>query len=211
MSVICVQREPKYFCEEDWGLSSIQPDDGRHQMDCGEEISGGFVVACRDSAELLEVAEEVFNEMTCLENRFVVGTLVSAIAPGWDHGSFSRCAKRVDHTLISVECFVCQQSVGLHLRQQRVGAFQIMGFARGQKEGEWIAQGVNQSVDLGAQPAVAGPDRLVLAIFFLAPALCWCARTVVLSIIAYSLSASAASISNTLFHTPLVAQRENRV
>ena len=74
-----------------------------------------------------------------------------------------------------------------------------------------FAKGVNQRVDFGAQPAVAGPDHLVLAVFFSAPALCWGARTVVLSIIAYSLSALAASISNTLFHTPLVAQRENRV
>jgi hypothetical protein len=133
-----------------WGLSSIQPDDGRGQMDCGEEISSGFVVTRCDGAEFLEVTEEVLNEMTRLENRFVVGTLVSAIAPGWDNGGFSRGAKRVDHTLIGVECFVCQQSVSLHPRQQRIGAFQIMGFAWGQKEGEWIAQGVNQRVDFGA-------------------------------------------------------------
>jgi len=33
----------------------------------------------------------------------------------------------------------------------------------------------------------------------------------VLSIMAYSLSASAASISKSFFHTPLLAQRENRV
>jgi hypothetical protein len=33
----------------------------------------------------------------------------------------------------------------------------------------------------------------------------------VLSIIAYSLSASAAKVSNTFCHTPLLAQRENRV
>jgi hypothetical protein len=31
------------------------------------------------------------------------------------------------------------------------------------------------------------------------------------SIMAYSLSASAARTSNTFFHTPLAAQRENRV
>src|SRR3984885_451722 len=85
-----------------------------------------------------------------------------------------------------------------------------MGFARGQKEGEWIAKGVNQGVDFGAQPAVAGPDRLVLASFFWAPALCWWARTMVLSIIAYSLSASAARCRNTRSHTPLLAQRLNR-
>jgi len=71
------------------GVSSIEPDDGGCQMDCGEEISSGFVVACRDGAEFLEVAEEILNEMTRLESRFVIGTLVSAIAPGWDHGSFS--------------------------------------------------------------------------------------------------------------------------
>jgi hypothetical protein len=135
-------------------------------MDCGEEISGGFVVACRDSAELLEIAEEVLDEMTRLESGLVIGPLVLAIAPGWDHGSFSRSAKRVNHTLIGVKGFICQQSVGLHPRQQRVGAFQIMGLARSKKEGQWIAQGVNQSVDFGAQPAVAGPDRLVLAVFF---------------------------------------------
>jgi hypothetical protein len=63
---------------------------------------------------------------------------------------------------------------------------------------------------LGAQPAFAAPDRLVFARFFWAPALCWCARTIVLSIMAYSLSASAASISNIFFHMPLFAQRENR-
>jgi hypothetical protein len=142
-------------------------------MDCGEEISSGFIVACRDSAESLELAEEVLNEVTGLESRFVIGALVFAIAPGWDHGSFSRCAKRVDHTLIGVVCFVCQQGLSLHTRQQRVGAFQIMGFAWSQKETEWIAQGVNQRVDFGAQPAVAGPDRLVCAAFFWAPALCW--------------------------------------
>jgi hypothetical protein len=66
-------------------------------------------------------------------------------------------------------------------------------------------------MDFGAQPAFAAPDRLVFAGFFLAPALCWCARTIVLSIMAYSLSASAASISNIFFHMPLFAQCENRV
>jgi hypothetical protein len=53
MQVIWVRGIRKYFCREDWGVSSIQPDEGRYQMDCGEEISSGFVVACRDGAEFL--------------------------------------------------------------------------------------------------------------------------------------------------------------
>ena len=81
MQVIWVKKEQEYFFEGGWGVSSIQPDEGRYQMDCGEEISSGFVVACRDSAEFLEVAEEVLNEVTRLESRFVIGALVFAIAP----------------------------------------------------------------------------------------------------------------------------------
>ena len=38
-------------------------------MDCGEEISSGFAVACRDSAEFFEVTEEVLNEVTRLAQR----------------------------------------------------------------------------------------------------------------------------------------------
>jgi len=65
-------------------------------------------------------------------------------------------------------------------------------------------------VYLGAQAAAGPPDGLAAG-FFGAPALCWCARTTVLSIIAYSLSASAARCWNTRSHTPDRDQRLNRV
>jgi hypothetical protein len=47
-----------------------------------------------------------------------------------------------------------------------------MGLARGQEETEWIAQGIDQGMDFGAQSAFAAPDRLVFVVFFGAPALC---------------------------------------
>src|SRR6516162_10177901 len=84
-----------------------------------------------------------------------------------------------------------------------------MGLPGRQEEGQRIAEGIDHGMDFRAQPAFAAPDRLVFIVFFWA--LCWCARTMVLSIIAYSLSASAASISKIFFQTPLLAQRENRV
>ena len=68
-----------------------------------------------------------------------------------------------------------------------------------------------EGADLGAQSAARAPDGLVLTVSFLAPALCWRARTTVLSIIAYSLSASAARCWNIRSQTPLLAQRLNRV
>ena len=48
-----------------------------------------------------------------------------------------------------------------------------MGLARSQEEADGVAQSIDQGMDLGAQPAFAAADRVILAVFFLAPALCW--------------------------------------
>jgi hypothetical protein len=180
-------------------------------MDCGEKVSGGLIVAGGNGSVLFELAIEVFHEVARFVHFLVVGALELSIALGRDHGRFSCRKQRLDDTQIGIEGLVRQQGIGLHLRQQRVSAFQIVGLTCGQQERQRIAKRIDHGMDFGAQPAFAAPDRLVFAVFFWAPALCWCARTMVLSIMAYSLSASAASISNIFFHTPLFAQRENRV
>jgi len=56
-------------------------------------------------------------------------------------------------------------------------------------------------VNLGAQPTLAATDGRLFVPFLRAPALCRWARTMVESIIAYSLSASLARWSKTRFHT----------
>ena len=180
-------------------------------MDGGEKIPGRFVIAGRDCSVLLEFAVEILDEMACFVQFLVEEARDFAVAFGRDHGGLARRKQRFDHAFVGIKGFVPQQGIGLHLRQQRVGAFEIMGLTGGQKEGERIAQGIDQAVDFCAQSAFAAPDRLIFAVFFFAPALCWCARTMVLSIMAYSLSASAAKSSNSFFQTPLLAQRENRV
>ena len=141
-------------------------------MDCGEEISGGFVVTSGDGAVFLELAEEVLDEMTCLVGVSVEIALDLAVTLGRDHERLSACPQRLDHPLIRIERFVCQQDLGRHIRQQRVGAFKIMGLARRQDEVQRIAQRIDKRMNLGAQPAFAAPDRLVCAVFFCAPALC---------------------------------------
>lgn len=177
-------------------------------MYCGKEVSGGLVVSSCDSSELLEPAVEILDEVARLVNLLVVGSLANAVSFGRNDRGFTRGAERLDDALIGIEGLVGQQSVGLHIRQQRIGALQIMGLAGGKQEGERIAEGVDQGVNFGAQPAFAASDRLV---FFWEPALCWWARTIVLSIMAYSLSASAAKRSNSFFHTPRSAHRLKRV
>ena len=180
-------------------------------MDAGEEVSGCLVVAGSNRSVLLELAEEIFHEMARFVHLLVETPFDLAITFRGNNGFFSCLEERLDHALVCVIRFVCQQSVCPHLRQKLIGAIQIMGLAWAQQEGERITQGIDHGVDFGAQSALAAPDRLVFARFFWAPALCWWARTMVLSIMAYSLSASAARSSNSFFHTPVLAQRENRV
>ena len=71
----------------------------------------------------------------------------------------------------------------------------------------WIAEGITGCMNFGRQTSAGATDTFLGAIPFFAPALCWWARTIVLSIWAYSLSASAASTSKICCQTPHLFQR----
>ena len=141
-------------------------------MDCGEKISCSFVVARGDRPVLFELAEEILDQMSGLVGVLVEAALDFAIAPGRDHDQFSSAKQRLDDPFIGIKGLVGQQSVRCHLRQQRIGALQIVGLTWRQQKSQRIAQSVDKGVNLGAQPAFAPPDRFVFAVFFWAPALC---------------------------------------
>ena len=162
----------EYKASRDQGLSSIEADDSSREVDCGEEISGGFVVAGGDGAVLLELAEEVLHQVARLVHLPVKGALDFSIAPGWDDELFSCRKQGFDHALVGIESFIRQQGIGLHLRQERIGSLQVVGLAGRQDKCSGIAQRVHHGVDFGAQSAFAAPDRLVFVVFFWAPALC---------------------------------------
>jgi hypothetical protein len=86
--------------------------------------------------------------------------------------------------LVGIEAFVSQQYIGLQLRQQHIGAFQVASLPAGKMKSRRVAEGIDGSVDLGAQSAFAAPDGWVDALIYSAPALCWWSRTMVESIIA---------------------------
>ena len=161
-------------------------------MNGGQEVASGFVVASRDGAELFELGEEVFYQMACFIEVLVVFALNFAIGFRRNHRDFTGVFQHLQDTLVGIEAFVGEHDPRFDLRQQHVGAVQIAGLTAGQMKASRVAQGVDRGMNLGAQPAFAAPDGLIGAPFFSAPALCWWARTMVASIIAYSLSASAA-------------------
>ena len=141
-------------------------------MDGGEEVPGELVVARGDGAELLELTEEVLDQMACLVEFFVVRARCRAIALGRDHRDLVGSGKRLDYPGIGVESLVGEQRIGGEVRQEGVGALQIMRLPGGEQKFDRVAECVDQGMDLGAQPAFAAADRLVLAIFLGAPALC---------------------------------------
>ncbi len=60
-------------------MSSIEPDDRGGEVDCAEEVSGGFVVARSDGTILFEFGEEIFDQVARFVEFFIVFALFKAV------------------------------------------------------------------------------------------------------------------------------------
>ena len=103
--------------------------------------------------------------MARLVERLIELTGRCSVLPRRDDGGFPGTRERFENTLIGVIGRVADQHLGGHLRQQRVGADQIIGLSWGQQEAQRVAERVDQSVDFGAQSALAAADRLIVIFF----------------------------------------------
>lgn len=153
-------------------MSSIEPNGCGGEVDGGEEVSRGLVVAGGDGAELLELGEEVFDEMPGLVEGAVPVAGRLSVSLGRNDRRFARREERRDHTLVGVEGLVGDDDVRSDQGQQPVGAGEVVLLAAGQGEAGRVAERVDQGVDLGRQSAFAPPDGLLRAPFLRAPALC---------------------------------------
>jgi hypothetical protein len=151
-------------------------------MEGGEEISGGFVVARGDGSELFEFAEEVLDQVARFVELAVKLVRCRSVVPGWDDGGFAGGGERPDNAMIGVKGLVGDHQIGLHLRQQRIGAVEVVGLPPGQQKPQRIAERVDQRVDFCAQPAAAAANRLII-VFFWGRRRCadgraqWCCRS----------------------------------
>ena len=73
---------------------------------------------------------------------------------------------------VGIERFVGNQRLGLKRGQQGIRSGQVMLLTTGEMKADRIAERIHQRVDLGGQPALAAPDRLVEPSFLGAPAEC---------------------------------------
>lgn len=153
-------------------MSSIKPDHAGRQINGGEEVACGLIVTGCDRAVLFEFGEEVLNQVTSGVEMAIQFPGLLPIGLGWDHRLLSGGHQRLDDTFVGVVGLVGDQRIGFEFGQEFIGTDEIMGLAAGQTKSSWITERIDPRMDLGAQSAARPPDRLVLAIFFWAPALC---------------------------------------
>ena len=141
-------------------------------MNAGQETSCGLVIAGGNGPELLELGEEVLDQMPGLVEVCVKGARRLAGFPRWDDRRLTGLGQRLEHPLVGIEGFVGNERLGLQLRQQGIGSGQIVLLTASEMKADRIAERIPQRVDLGGQPALAAPNRLVRPSFLGAPAAC---------------------------------------
>jgi len=152
------------------GLSSVEQDDSRDQLDGGEEISSEFVVARGDSSVMLDFVEEPLDEIALGVEREVTIALDLAVSFWRDHWSDCPPIEGVDQ-LIGVVSLVGNERTRIGIFEQRLRAIQVMVLPWRQHQVARITQGIDERVNFGGQSSTRSADRL-RTVFFRAPALC---------------------------------------
>ena len=140
----------------------------------------------------------------------VVRDSLRAGAVRWNN-CLSACVLNGGSKAIGVVALVGEQVFEGKTLDQALCLTDIGDLACRQDEADWIPEGIDGDADLGAQAAARTPDRLIFASPFWAPAACWCARTMVESMIRYSRSGFSPSSVKSRFQTPFLAHRRKRL
>ena len=160
-------------------------------------MSSELLITRSDTAELFELIKESLDEVTRLITMMIIVAWRSSIRARWNN-RFGRVGLNLLHQGITVIAFIGGVpslsrgndglGIGRH-SQQGVGLTHVGLFGARQGESDRVAQRINEAVNLGSETAARAAQSL-RAVFFLAPAACWWARTAVLSIITSSSSRS---------------------
>jgi len=144
---------------------------------------GLFVVPRRYGSEMLYLFKQILDQMACFVQGLVIVALVVTVWLRWHHDTLSCRHKRVIHPRIRVITFVRQHGICLQVGQQDVRFVKITVLP----QREMKAQGVAWIFVL--RPRMKRPIHCIFDCH-MAPAAWGYARTIVESIMAYSLSLS---------------------
>ena len=140
-------------------------------MDNAEEVAGGLVVPRGNTAILLNFVKELLDQMPCPVQVLTATARPFMAASGRSHDTFARVLQWIDETFPRIVSLVGDDDGSTRIRQYGLSAFQLMGLPRCQMKPGRVARYIDGSMDFRAQPAMATPDCLGLALSFFAPAL----------------------------------------
>ena len=131
-------------------------------MDHRREARVSFVVAGGDAAELLDLAEEVFDQVTPLVDLEVARDCSDPIGFGRDHGNRASIGQ-VGADRVAVKSLVGEKSAEIEVCQKRSDTSAVMSLSRQPDEPHEIAQRIDPGDDLSRQAAAGAPDGLILS------------------------------------------------
>src|SRR5271166_4474123 len=186
------------------------PEEYANQCEGGKESVCELIVAGGESAVLLELVEEALDEIALTVEGEIGFARLAAIGFRGDDGRDATLLERLDQR-VGVIALIGENGFGLDLVEQRHRLCDIGRLARRERQRHGVAERIDDGVDLGRQSATGSADGLIFAFFFLAPALCWWARTLVESMDMYSASASNAKALRRRAKTPLLHHLRKRL
>src|SRR5262245_48535711 len=182
---------------------------GCGEMDHGGEALIGFVGAERDAFELLELAEEIFDQVPPFVHLLVNGERLCSAGMLRDH-NLGATRVEIGNDGVAVERFVGDQCVEGQSLDERRHADRVEAMAGQENEADEIAERVGERQDFGGHAAFRTTDGLALSPPF-APCPWRCTLTMVASTMAYSMSGSSETALNNCFQTSAFTQSRNRV
>jgi hypothetical protein len=203
---------------------SPHPFHSTNQEEYGQIRQRRFLVTCRNPTIVLDLVDEAFDQVTLLVEGLVVRNSLRSRAAGRNHG-FGAAFCDSGAKPVGIIALVGKHVFAGKAADESLGLANVVDLAWSQDEADGIAESVDADIDLGAQAAARTPDRLIFAPPLWAPAACWCARTMVESMIRYSRSGSKpnavkdaskrlsfpiAGRLNTLFHLPNCSARSRQ-
>lgn len=148
------------------------------------EVGFVFLVASGEAAEVFEAREAAFNAIALFVKGLIEVAWLLPVAFGGDNGDRAH-ALDVRDDGIAVIALVGQHILDFTMCQKTDGLGAVVDLSRGYGKGHRQSLLVGQQMDLRRQTSSGTPQSLVRAPFLRPVAACWCARTIVESIIRY--------------------------
>jgi hypothetical protein len=157
---------------------------------------------------VFDFVDEALDAIAQLVGFFIIRDSWDA-AGAWRNDSIGLSLDEIGAKPISVIGFIGDDADERQILNEPGCLGYFVDLACGEDQAQRMTEGIDSDMDFGTQAAARAADRLILSPPF-APALCWCARTMVASIMTCSKSGSLANSLNRRSHKPFLAHRLKR-